>query len=222
MSVIPDFIWQPIEIVYGVYALRGVYQGDDRWWIQRLVESESGWMVHNDIYLDAPEPRYITVDVEMSEGWEWCYLNLRDDQGRLVAAEVQPGKVVVEQDFQLREFPFDEESELDFLSPFMSSLTLRRLRLARGQAVTRRVLVFDAEFSPQLVEQSYTRGEDSTFEEAGVTIVAQQVHIRNHHSGTDTTLLVREDGLVLCYPDVADLSLDEAASAGRGRMPPLG
>ncbi len=222
MHIIPAPIWQPVEIVYGVYSLDGEYAGHDRWWIQRLVESETGWMVHNDIFLDAPQKRYITLDVEMGEQWEWLYLNLRDDQGALLAAEVQPGKLVVERNLQVSEFPFDADSELDFLSPFMNSLTLRRLQLQPGQSVIRSGVGFDPDtFEPRLVQQRYERGDDTTFEIDGEAVAVQQIHFSQHESGYQTTLRTREDGLVVFYPEVATLALDERASAGRGRMPSL-
>ncbi len=222
MTTIPAPLWEPIKIVYGVYALRGEHAGYDRWWIQRLVESEEGWMVHNDIFLDQPAQRYITLDVELSEAWGWCYLNLRDDQGQLLSAEVAAGRLLVEQNGAVIEFPFDEQSELDFLSPFMNSLTLRRLRLQPGQSVERPVVWFHPDtFAPRLVRQRYTRGEDTIVEIEGERLPAQQVHFHHLENGYQSTLLVREDGLVLRYPDFAELAFDERASAGRGRMPPL-
>ncbi len=223
MTRLPDFLWHPVEIVYGVYQLHGLYQGDDRWWIQRLVESETGWMAHNDVYLDLPQRRYITADVELSDDWEWCYFNLRDERGTLLAAEVEQGKLVVEHNSQVSELPFDAESELSFLSPFLRSLTLRRMGLQVGDSATRRVVSFDGTtFAPSLVTQSYTRGEDITLDLGSLQVEAQQIHLFSHESGTRVTLLVREDGLVLRHPGRGALILDERASAGRGRMPPLG
>jgi hypothetical protein len=222
MATLPAPIWEPVDIVYGVYTLQGDFTGHDRWWIQRLVESDTGWMVHNDIFLDTPQKRYITLDVELSEEWDWLYLNLRDDRGNILSAEAEPGKLVVEQDNKLTEFPFDSAGELDYLSPFMNSLTLRRLQLRPGQSVTRPVVWFDAlTFEPRLVEMTYTRQQDDTVDIAGMSLPVQRVRFQNHHSGYDTILVVREDGLVLHYPDHADLDPDQQASAGRGRMPPL-
>ena len=220
--MLPDSILHPVEIVYGVYRLDGPLRGHDRWWIQRLVESETGWMMHGDLFLDAPTRRYVTLDVEMTDDWEWAYLNLRDDAGRLLSAEVEPGRVHGDLNGERFEFPFDAESELDALSPFMNSLTLRRLQLAPGQSAERRVVWFDAErFAPRLVTQRYTRLDDAEITLGGTTLVAQRVHFRHDDSGFETTLLVRDDGLVLSYPGYAELEPDERASAGRGRMPPL-
>lgn len=222
MNAMPGPIWEPVEIVYGVYTLRGPYMGDDRWWIQRLVESETGWMVHNDIYLDAPEKRYVTVDVELSDEWGWLYLNLRDEGGRILSAEVEAERLVVELNGKVTAFPFGPESELDVLSPFMNTLTLRRLLLQPGQAVTRSVVWFDGEtFEPKLVRQTYSRGADTVLEVAGQSVPAQQVGFHFHELDYRATLLVRDDGLVLDYSNYAQLAWDERASAGRGRMPPL-
>ncbi|HEX8684207.1 MAG TPA: putative glycolipid-binding domain-containing protein [Ardenticatenaceae bacterium] len=222
MSVIPASILEPVEIVYGVYTLRGDHAGDDRWWIQRMVESDTGWMVHNDIYLDMPRQRYVTLDAELSEEWDWLYFNLRDEAGNILSAEVDQDKLVVELNGAVMEFPFGPQSELDYLSPFMNSLTLRRLLLQPGQSVTRNTVWFDPDtFVPRLVQQTYTRGDDTSLEVAGQTIPAQQVEFHHHATDYRATLLVRDDGLVLRYPGLADLAFDERASAGRGRMPPL-
>lgn len=224
MSPLPAPLWEPIKIVHGVYRLddgEGM-AGYDRWWIQRLVESETGWMVHNDIYLEAPAQRYITVDVELSESWEWLYLNLRDDAGQLLTAEVEPGRVVVEWNSTIQEFPFDATSELDFLSPFMNTLTLRRLRLGPGQRATCSTLWFDPiTFAPRLVTQQYQRSSDVLVELAGEYVAAQTIHFQHSDPPYEATLQVREDGLVLAYPTYATLELDDRASAGQGRMPPL-
>lgn len=223
MSRLPAPLWEPVKIVYGVYRLDdGEYRGHDRWWIQRLVESETGWMVHNDIYLEAPAPRYITVDVELSEEWEWLYLNLRDDQGQLLTAEVEVGRVVVEWNGALQSFPFDDASELDVLSPFMNTLTLRRLCLDPGQQATRATVWFDpATFAPRLVTQHYQRGPDVSIELAGERLTVWSIRFWQEEPPFAATLLVREDGLVLDYPAYATLDLDERASARQGRMPPL-
>lgn len=223
MATLPDPIWEPIRIVYGVYRLTAPWAGDDRWWIQRLVESDSGWMVHGDLFLDGEDERYITLDVELTEAWGWRYLHLRDDRGLRVEAEVADERLTVAREGEVTHFPFDDTYELDFLSPFMNSLTLRRLRLTAGQEVTRPVIWFDPDhFVPHLVQQSYRRAaEDRRVEVEGLVLDLQVVTFENHTSGFTDTLLVREDGLVVRYPGAGDLVLDERATAGRGRMPPL-
>lgn len=220
--MLPDSILHPVDIVYGVYRLDGPLRGHDRWWIQRLVESETGWMMHGDLFLDAPTRRYVTLDVEMTEEWGWAYLNLRDDAGRLLSAEVEPGRVHGDLNGERFDFPFDDESELDALSPFMNSLALRRLQLAPGQSAERRVVCFASDdFAPRLVTQRYTRGEDAEIVLGGTTLVAQRVHFHDLDRAVEATLLVRDDGLLLSYPGYGELERDERASAGRGRMPPL-
>ena len=224
MSAIPDPILHPVDIVYGVYRLQGpAFQGDDRWWIQRLVESETGWMVHNDVYLDHPTRRYVTIDVELSDEWGWLYLNLRDDRGLLLAAEVEGPELVVERAGSVERLPFDDRTELAFLSPFMTSLTLRRHPLGVGERYTCRTIVFDPHsFAPHLVDLRYERGPDTTLTLEGETLDVQQVRCQDLTTGQHTGLLVRPDGLVVQAGDEARLTFDETASRGRGRLPPLG
>ncbi|MCB9128027.1 MAG: hypothetical protein H6638_09005 [Ardenticatenales bacterium] len=222
MNEFPDPILQPVDIVYGVYHLTGPWRGDDRWWIQRLVESETGWMVHNDIYLDQPAPRYLTLDVELSESWAWRYLNLRDDQGQMLSAEVVDGSLVVERAGEVAQLPFGPASELSFFSPFMTSLTLRRQRLAVGDRYDCRAVEFDAEtFAPRCLALAFERGEDLVVTLKGQRQTLQQIHRYNIDTGAAATWLARDDGLVI-HTDEAALSLAADASRGRGRMPRMG
>lgn len=193
----------------GTYAVldgAGGRVGSERF---RCGPGPAGWRYFAEIETTVPEPHSETVDLAVDSGWRPVRLRIETGDHSFMAAP-DGGELRVLHDGADVVLPFDDETELDYLSPAFNAVTANRLGGSRDVDV---VYLDPVTCEAHTVRQRYELGSDEEIETAVGRFGTTRWHYTALESGFTRPFWVAGD-VVVRYEGVFELIEYEPGASG--------